>query len=87
MDLKSYSHCWKGFKSAKDAGKPENVQDLEDFSEEKRAVELLRRNKGFMKLYHKTNMNHYSFYLISYNSDLQTKRKHLLNEIASSGQS
>ncbi len=39
MGLKSYSHCWKGFKSAKDAGKPENVQDLEDFSEEKWAVE------------------------------------------------
>ncbi len=51
MDLKSYSHCWKGFKSAKDAGKPENVQDLEDFSEEKQAVELLRTNKGLMKHY------------------------------------
>ncbi len=38
MGLKSYSHCWKGIKSAKDAGKPENVQDLEDFSEEKWAV-------------------------------------------------
>ena len=40
MDLKSY--CWKGFKYAKDAGKPEKVKDLEDFSEEKRPFKLFR---------------------------------------------
>ncbi len=51
---KSYSHCWKGFKYAEDAGKPNNVQKLEDFSEEQQAVELLRTNKGLMKNYHKT---------------------------------
>ena len=38
---KSYSHFWKGFKYAEDAGKPKNVQELEDFSEEQQAVELL----------------------------------------------
>ncbi len=31
---KSHSHCWKGFKYAEDAGKPKNVQELEDYSEE-----------------------------------------------------
>ncbi len=28
---KSYGQCWKGFKYAEDAGKPKNVQELEDF--------------------------------------------------------
>ena len=42
MDLKSYIHCWKGFKYAKDAGKPEKVKDLEDSSEEKRPFKLFR---------------------------------------------
>ncbi len=49
----SYSHCWKGLKYAKDAGKLKNVQELEDFSEEQQAVELLRTNKGLMNNYHK----------------------------------
>ncbi len=31
---KSYSHCWKGFKYAKDAVKLNNLQNMEDFSEE-----------------------------------------------------
>ncbi len=44
---KSYSHFWKGFKNAEDAGKAKNVQELEDFSEE-----LLRTNKGLMNNYH-----------------------------------
>ncbi len=30
MDLKIISHCWSGAKYAEDAGKPKNVQDLED---------------------------------------------------------
>jgi len=34
----SYSHCWKVFKYAKDAGKLKHLQDLEDFSEEHWAV-------------------------------------------------
>ena len=42
MDLKSYIHCWKEFKYAKDAGKPEKGQDLEDFSEEKLPFKLFR---------------------------------------------
>ncbi len=50
---KSYSQCWKGFKYAEDAGKAKNVQELEDFSEEQQAVELLRTNKGLMNNYHK----------------------------------
>jgi len=50
---KSYSQCWKGFKYAKDAAKPKNVHELEDFSEEQQAVELLRTNKGLMNKYHK----------------------------------
>ncbi len=40
--------CWKGFKYAEDAGKLKNVQELEDFSEEQQAVELLRTNKRLM---------------------------------------
>ncbi|MGL5901820.1 MAG: hypothetical protein ACRCZO_03980 [Cetobacterium sp.] len=31
MNLKSFSHCWKGFKYAEDAGKLKNLQELEDF--------------------------------------------------------
>ncbi len=31
---KSYNHGCKGFKYAEDAGKPKNVQELVDFSEE-----------------------------------------------------
>ncbi len=31
---KSYSQCCKGFKHAEDAGKPKNVQELEDIPEE-----------------------------------------------------
>ncbi len=31
-----------------------NVQELEDFSEEQQAVELLGTNKGLMNNYHKT---------------------------------
>ncbi len=50
---KSYSHFWKGFKYAEDAGKPKNVQELEDFSEEQQAVELLRANKGLVNNCHK----------------------------------
>ncbi len=42
----------KGFKYADDVGKPKNVQQLEDFSEEQQA-ELLRTNKGLMNNYHK----------------------------------
>jgi len=38
MDLKSYSYCWKGFKYAEDAEKLNNVQELEDLSEEERSV-------------------------------------------------
>ncbi len=34
MDLKIISHCLTGAKYAEDAGKPKNLQDLEDFSEE-----------------------------------------------------
>ncbi len=38
MISKSYSHCWKGFKYGKDAGKIKNQQDMEDFSEDKSSV-------------------------------------------------
>ncbi len=41
MDLKIISHCWTGARYAEDAGKPKNLQDLEDFSEEQQAVKLL----------------------------------------------
>ncbi len=51
---KSYSHCWKGIKYAENVGKPKNVQELEDFSEEQQAVKLLRTNKGLKNNYHKT---------------------------------
>ncbi len=47
---KSYSHFWKGIKYAEDAGKPKNVQELEDCS---------GNNKGLMNNYHKyKNMDH-----------------------------
>jgi len=35
---KSYSHCWKGSKYAKGAGKLKKFKELEDFSEEHWAV-------------------------------------------------
>ncbi len=41
-------------KYAEDSAKPKNVQELEDFSEEQQAVELLRTNEGLMNNYHKT---------------------------------
>ncbi len=41
-------------KYADSAGKPKNLQELEDFSEEQQAVELLRTNKRLMNNYHKT---------------------------------
>ncbi len=51
---KSYSHFWKGFNLyAEDAGKPKNMQELGDLSEEQQAVKLLRTNKGLMNNYHK----------------------------------
>ncbi len=49
---KSYSHCWRGFRYALDAGQPKNVQELEDFSEEQQAVELLSTNEGLVNNYH-----------------------------------
>ncbi len=54
---KSYSYCWKGFKYAEDAGKLKNLQELEDFSEEQQAVELLRTNKGLMNNNHNTEIS------------------------------
>ncbi len=51
---KSFSHCWKGFKYAENVGKPKNVQELKDFSEEQQAVELLRTNKGLVNNSHET---------------------------------
>ncbi len=50
---KSHSHFWKWFKYKEDAGKPKNVQELEDFSDEQQAAELLRTNKGLMNNYQK----------------------------------
>ncbi len=51
---KSYSHCWKGFKYAEDAGKVKNVQERGgDLSEEQQTVELLRTNERLMNNYHK----------------------------------
>uniref|UniRef100_A0A8C1V1W2 Nerve growth factor receptor b n=1 Tax=Cyprinus carpio TaxID=7962 RepID=A0A8C1V1W2_CYPCA len=34
-------HCWKGFKYAEDTGKPKNVQEQEDFSEEHLTLDIL----------------------------------------------
>ncbi len=62
MDMKSYIPCWKGFKSAKDAAKPENVQDLEDFYDKSWQLNYSGQTIGLMKHYHKTNMNHLSFF-------------------------
>ncbi len=44
----------RNVKYAEDAGEPKNVQELEDFSEEQQAVELLRTNEGLMNNYHNT---------------------------------
>ncbi len=50
---KLYSHFWKGFKYAEDAGKPNKcVGAGGDFSEEQQTVEMLRTNKGLMNNYH-----------------------------------
>ncbi len=43
--VSQYSQCWKGFKYAEDAAKPQQ------------AVELLRTNKGLMNNYHKAQNN------------------------------
>ncbi len=40
--------------NAENVGEPKNVLELEDFSEEQQAVELLRTNMGLMNNYHKT---------------------------------
>ncbi len=53
MDIKIIQSCLERVKYAENAGKPENVQELGDFSEEQQAVELLRTNKGLMNNYHK----------------------------------
>ncbi len=45
MDLKIIQ-CWKVFKYTEDAEKTNNVQELEDFSEEQQSVELFRVNEG-----------------------------------------
>ncbi len=54
MDLNIIQLLLKWFKYAEDAGEPKNVQELEDFSEEHQAVELLRTNEGLMNNYHNT---------------------------------
>ncbi len=46
----NHSYCWKGFTYTRDAGKPKNMWDLKDFSEEQ-AVELFRTNKGLINNY------------------------------------
>ncbi len=43
---KPYGHCWKGFKYAKDAGKTEESQAMEDFSEEQCSVYCFRNKQG-----------------------------------------
>ncbi len=52
----NHSYCWKGFTYTRDAGKPKNMWDLKDFSEEQ-AVELFRTNKGLINNYKKNNNN------------------------------
>ncbi len=53
---KSYSHCWKGFKYAEDAGKPKNVKERGggggDVVWGGGGSELLRTNEGLMNNYH-----------------------------------
>ncbi len=52
MDLKVIQSFWKGFNYTKNAAKPNNLWDLEDFSEEQQTVELFRTNKGLVNNYH-----------------------------------
>ncbi len=40
------------FQIYKNAGKPKNLWELKDFSEEQQTVELFRTNKGLMNNYH-----------------------------------
>ncbi len=54
MDLKIIQSLLEKVKIHKNAGKPKNLWDLKDFSEEQQAVELFRTNKGLMSNYHKT---------------------------------
>ncbi len=52
MDFKIIQSLLERVQIHKNAGKPNNLWDLEDFSEEQQEVELFRTNKGLMNNYH-----------------------------------
>ncbi len=71
MDLKIIQSLLERVQYAEDAGKPKNVQELEDFSEEQQAVELLRTNKGLMNNYHKTERQSWIIQEITHSIKIQ----------------
>ncbi len=52
MDLKIRQSLLGRVQIHKNAGKPKNLWELKDFSEEQQEVELFRTNKGLMNNYH-----------------------------------
>ncbi len=52
MDLKIIQSLLESVQIHKNAGKPNHLWDLKDFSEEQQEVELFRTNKGLMNNYH-----------------------------------
>ncbi len=52
MDLKMIQSLLERFQIYKNAGKPKNLWELKDFSEEQQTVELFRTNKGLMNNFH-----------------------------------
>ncbi len=55
MDLKTTQSLLERVQIHKNAGKPNNLWDLTDLSEEQQEVYLFRTNKGLMNNYHKNN--------------------------------
>jgi len=52
MDLKIIQSLLEMVQIHKNSGKPNNLWELKDFSEELQTVELFRTNKGLMNNYH-----------------------------------
>ncbi len=54
MDLKIIQSLLERVEICKNAGKLQNLQNVEDLSEEQSSVQLFRTNKGLMNNQHKT---------------------------------
>ena len=63
IDLKFISHCRTGAKYAEDAGKPKNLRDLEDFSEEQLTIPKHKNSCGSSSLCKLLNIFFYKLYI------------------------